>query len=137
MYLLLCLFFFCDFPKNWPVQNKILSAPYSAHLCLLQKAILHKMLKLEFWNFQPVSQNVVFIGCNILFQAMVICFSWYVHLKECFVRFHNISHSISGDKSIRVLCLHIWNQLPETTKAKWTLQIFKRSLSHWLGPNCK
>ena len=36
------------------------------------------------------------------------------------------------DKSLRVLCLHIWNQVLKTLTAELYLQVFKRSLKDGL-----
>ena len=40
---------------------------------------------------------------------------------------------IFGDKSVRLLDFHIWNELPDTLEAKWSFQAFKRPLSGWFG----
>ena len=39
-----------------------------------------------------------------------------------------------GDKSIRILGPHVWNQLPERLKSETSFPIFKKSLSDWFGP---
>ena len=38
---------------------------------------------------------------------------------------------------LRVLCLHIQNQVYKTLTAELTFQVFKRSLSDWFGSKCK
>ena len=50
-----------------------------------------------------------------------------------------IYHLTFGDKSVRVLCLHIWKnqKILKTLKAELSFQIFKKSLSDWFGPTCK
>ena len=54
---------------------------FMVYFCLFQNAILHraeaKVLKFS----AHFSQNVVFIGCNILSLLLVICLSWNLHLK--------------------------------------------------------
>ena len=54
------------------------------------------------------SQNVLFIGRNIFSQVMVICLSWYLHLKYVSWSF-KIYKLTYGGKSVRVLSLSIWN----------------------------
>ena len=51
--------------------------------------------------------------------------------------FQHLYHLIFGDKSVRALDFHIWNQLPDTLEAKWPFQTFKRLLSDWFGPKYK
>ena len=69
-----------------------------SQFCSFQNSILHKMLKLGSWNFKPIffSENAVFIGCNFSSLVLVICLSWYLHLKP----FHEFLTFISF-KSIR------------------------------------
>ena len=78
------------------------------------------------------SQNVLFIGRNIFSQVMVICLSWYLHLKYVSWSF-NIYKLTYGGKSVRVLSLSIWNHLFEVLKAWSSFKTFKRSLNNWFG----
>ena len=96
--------------------------------CLFQNTILHKMVKLGFWNFTSTSLRIQFllVAASFLSSAYL---SWYLHLKYVSWRF-NIYNLSFGDKSVRIY-LRIWNQLPETLKTKWFFQIFKRSVSDW------
>ena len=86
--------------------------------CLFQNTILHKMLKLGFWNFKPFfSQNADFIGYSIFFfffsLVLVICLSWYLHVKLSY-EFYLIFWTPNG------------------------LSItFKSLLSDWIGPKYK
>ena len=41
-----------------------------------------------------------------------------------------------GTNSLRVLAPKIWNKLPENIKSSETLEIFKRNIKAWKGPNC-
>ena len=83
-----------------------------------------------------LSQNVLFIGCSILSEVMVIYLSWYLRPKHVSWSF-NIYHLTFVDEIVRLLILHIWNHLPKTLKAESSFQTFKRSLSDWLGPKCQ
>ena len=52
------------------------------HFSLFQNAILHKMLKLGFWNFKPIFLRMQFSLVAAFFSlVLVICLSWYLHLK--------------------------------------------------------
>ena len=46
-------------------------------------------------------------------------------------------HLTLGDKSVRKLGLHIWNQLPETLRAESSFPTIKKSLRDWFGFKCK
>ena len=48
----------------------------------------------------------------------------------------DIYHLIFGHKSLRVIYLHIWNQVLKALKAELSSQVFKRSISDWFGPKC-
>ena len=73
----------------------IISSLYS-HFCLLQNAILHKMLKLEFWNFNSIFLRMQFPMVAASFSlVLVICLSWYLHLK--------LSH-----ECLTFICFNIW-----------------------------
>ena len=51
------------------------------HFFLFQNAILHKMLKLGFWNFKPVFLRMQFLLVSTFFSlVLVISLSWYFHL---------------------------------------------------------
>ena len=57
----------------------IISSLFS-HLCLFQNAILHKMLKLGFWNFKPFFLWMQFsLVATFSSLVLVICLSWYWH----------------------------------------------------------
>ena len=51
--------------------------------------------------------------------------------------FQHLYHLTSGDKSVRILGLNIWNYLPDTFEAKWSFQTFNRPVSDWFGPKYK
>ena len=58
------------------IINSLLS-----HFYLFQKAILHKMLKLGFWNFNPIFLRMYFSLVGRFFSlVLVISLSWYFHL---------------------------------------------------------
>ena len=78
------------FLPGWP-------APYLySHFCLFQNAILHKMLKLEFWNFKPIFLRMQFPMVAASFSlVLVICLSWYLHLKLC-------------HECLAFICFNIW-----------------------------
>ena len=81
------------------------------HFCLFQNAILHKILKLGFWNFKPIFLRMQFSLVATFFSlVLVISLSWYLHLTISYLT------------------------LPE---AKWSFQTFKRSPRHWFGPRYK
>ena len=51
------------------------------HFFLFQNAILHKMLKLGFWNFKPIFLRMQFSLVATFFSlVLVISLSWYFHL---------------------------------------------------------
>ena len=114
---------------NHTLINKI--STLFSHSCLFQNSILHKMLKLGFCYFKPIFLNVVLIGCNISSLVLVICLSWYLHLK--------LSHEslTFGDKREQVFGLHIKRKLPDTLEATWSFQTFKRPISEYLGAKYK
>ena len=52
-----------------------------SQFCLFQNAILHKMLKLGFWNFKPIFLRMQFSLVATFFSlVLVISLSWYLHL---------------------------------------------------------
>ena len=59
-------------PEQLAPSNQLLIQP----TLLFQSVILHKMLKLGFWNFKLIFLDAVFIGCNIFF------FSGFCYLFE-------------------------------------------------------
>ena len=53
-----------------------------SHFYLFQNAILHKMFKLGLWNFKPIFLRMKFSFVETFFSlVLVICLSWYLHLK--------------------------------------------------------
>ena len=53
-----------------------------SHFYLLQNAILHKMFKLGLWDFKPIFLRMKFSFVETFFSlVLVICLSWYLHLK--------------------------------------------------------
>ena len=49
--------------------------------CLFQNAILHKMLKLGFWNFKSIFLRMQYSLVTTFFSlVLVISLSWYLHL---------------------------------------------------------
>ena len=67
-------------------------APYNQlhinHFCLFQNAILHKMLKLRFWNFKPIFIKLRFsLVAKIFSLFLVISLSWYLHLTISYLSF--------------------------------------------------
>ena len=58
----------------------IISSLFS-HFCLFQNAILHKILKLGFWNFKFIFLRMQFSLVATFFSlVLVIRLSWYFHL---------------------------------------------------------
>ena len=52
-----------------------------SHFCLIQCAILHKLLKLGFWNFKPIFLRMQFSLVATFFSlVLIISLSWYFHL---------------------------------------------------------
>ena len=52
-----------------------------SHIGLFQNPILHKMLKLGFWNFKPIFLRMQFSLVATFFSlVLVISLSWYFHL---------------------------------------------------------
>ena len=86
----------------------IISSLFS-HFCLFQNAILHKMLKLGFWNFKPI-----FLRMQFSLVATFFLYFWLsVWVEICILNFlmsfQHLYHLTFGDKSVRVLDFHIWN----------------------------
>ena len=51
------------------------------HFHLFQNAILHKLLKWGFWNFNPIFLRMRFSSVETIFSLVfVISSSWYLHL---------------------------------------------------------
>ena len=75
---------------------------------LFQNAILCKHLKLRFWNVKPIFHRMQFSLVATFFSlVLVISLSW-VCILNCLHELY-LYHLTSGDKSISVLGLHIWN----------------------------
>ena len=72
------LFFKAVFSLVQPAPyNQLLTQPLS----LFQNAILHKMLKLGFWNFKSIFLRMQFSLVATFFSlVLVISLSWYFHL---------------------------------------------------------
>ena len=99
-----CLSFYLGSPLH------IISSLFS-HFCLFQNAILHKMLKLGFWNFKPTFLRIQFSLAATFFSLVsLISLSWYFHLKTSY--------------------LTLW-------KPKWSFQTFKRPTSVWFRSKYK
>ena len=63
----------------------IISSLFS-HFCLFQNAILHKMLKLGFWNFKPTFLRIQFsLAAKFFSLVSLINLSWYFHLKTSYL----------------------------------------------------
>ena len=80
-----------------------------SQFCLFQNAILHKMLKLGFWNFKPI-----FLRMQFSLVATFFLYFWLsVWVEICILNFlmsfQHLYHLTFGDKSVRVLDFHIWN----------------------------
>ena len=72
------------------------------HVSLFQNAILHKMLKLGFWNFKSIFLKMKFLLVSTLLSlVLAIWTSWYLHLKLSHELLH-FDHLTIGDKSVRV-----------------------------------
>ena len=67
---------------------------------------------------------------------MVICLSWYLYFWTWFLTYRVLTFNrlIFGDKTVRVLGFHIWNQLLETLIANSSFQTLERSLNDWFKP---
>ena len=91
----------------------------------IKKAMLHKMLNLFFGNFKLIFQrmHILSVPTYLLYLRLYICLSWCLHFKLI---------SLFGDKSVRVLGLHIWNHLRETLRAKSSFQAPKRYLTNFM-----
>ena len=74
-----------EFSCKWNLSFFKAVPPISSlfsHVCLFQKAILHKMLKLGFWNFELIFLGMQFSLVALFFSLVfIICLSWYFHLK--------------------------------------------------------
>ena len=93
-------------------------------------AILHIMLNLGFWNLNLFFTEITFMDCNAVSLVLIAISVWYLHFKHIsLLDFKLLSFYLTfGDKSIRVLGLHIWNNLPKSLKVKWSFQTSKRYL---------
>ena len=50
--------------------------------CIFQNSILHKLLKLGFWNFKPIFSECSFHWLQHFFPLpLATCLSWYLHLQ--------------------------------------------------------
>ena len=78
---------------------------------------------------------MLFTGCNIFSQVMVVFLKIILRFKYVPLAF-DIYHLIFGDKSLRVLYLHIWNQVIKALKAELSSQVSKMLMSDWFGPKC-
>ena len=81
------------------------------HFFVVWKTILNKMLKLGFWHFQPI-----FLRMQFLSLAIITLKFWFKRVP-CRL---SIFHLRFENKMVRVLGLHIWNQLLKTLKGKWS-----------------
>ena len=74
----------CDqkFSYKWNLSFLliIISSLFS-HFCLFQNAILHKILKLRFWNFKSIFVRMQLSLVATFFLVLIICSSWYLHLE--------------------------------------------------------
>ena len=107
----------------------------------LIKKIRAFCLKHGIWRFRSFettqfSQNVLIIGCNIFFWSYRYLFEVILHVKDISGGL-DVYHLTFGYKSLRVLSLHISNQVLKAPTAVLPFQVFKRSLSDWFGPKCK
>ena len=89
---------------------------------IFQNCVLHKMLNLGFrtlFFWTNFSQDILFVS----FSKLLLFFCVDIFIIFCWN--FDIYHLTFGDKSVRVLNHHIFNQLPKT---------LKRSLSNCCGP---
>ena len=81
----------------------IISSLFS-HFCLFQTAILHKMLKLGFWNFKPIFLRMQFSLVATFFSlVLVISLSWYFHLTISYLtlwKSNGLSKHLKGHQVI-------------------------------------
>ena len=111
----------------------VISSLFS-QFCLLQNAILHKMLRSGFWNCKSFFSEFSFHWLQHFFSVVLaICLSWYLHLalRHEFLTF--ISFNMWRWNFNQYLGLHIRNYLPDTLGAShkrknmffnfWTLLI--------------
>ena len=120
---------------NHTLINKISSL--FSHSCLFQNSILHKLLKLGFCYFKPIFLSVVLIGCNIFSLVLVICLSWYLHLKLSHDLLILVSFNIWRYKFISgAIYLTLWksNGLSKRLKDQsiWTGPKYKYKVSSYM-----
>ena len=63
------------------------------------------------------SQIALFIVCNIFLSSCGYLFEMILHVKDAAWGFDTY-HFTFSDKSLRVLCLDIWNKVLETLNAE-------------------
>ena len=85
--------------------------------CLIREAILQKPLKVRFSNFELIFLRILFSLVATFFPlVLVICLSWYLHLK--------LSHEF-----LTLVSFTIWRyKLPDILKAKWSFKTFKKPI---------
>ena len=99
-------------PPNWlPFysSSSLHTISSFSHFCLLQNAILHKMLKLGFWRFELIFLRKQFsLDATFFSLVLAICLSWYFGYHGL-ISFYHLYYVTFEDKSVRVLGLCIWN----------------------------
>lgn len=76
-------------------------------------------------------------GLNSNFIANIFHDSPHSTHKKYNSYVHNRNTSKYGNKSLRVLGVHIWNPLTDNIKYETSMNIFKGYIKTWFGPKCK
>ena len=96
-------------------------------------AILHIMLNLWFQSFKSIFlMHFLSVATFFLYLFLYNCSSWYLHFIDMLVLI--FYHLTLGDKSAKILGLHIWSHLPKNLKAKSSFQMSNRYLNDWFEP---
>ena len=81
---------------------------FFSHFCLFQIAILHKMLKLGFWNFKPIFLRMQFSLVAIFFSlVLIISLSWYFHLTISYLTLWKPTGLFKNLKGLQVIVLDL------------------------------
>ena len=89
----------------------------------------------KFWN-KPVFSECTLNWLQHFFSSYGYLFEMILHVKDVSWGY-DIYRLTFDDKSLRVLCVHIWNQVLKTLTTELSFKAFKRSLSDLLEPKCK
>ena len=102
-----------------------------SYFCLFRKAILQKNLKIRFWNFKLIFLRMQFSLVPTFFSlVLVICLSWYLHLKLSHDLLTLVSFNIWRYKfTSGAIYVTLWN--PNGLSKRLEYQLI------WTGPKYK